>query len=75
MQENGLLELDLKGLEVEEIEVFLQEGSKGVPALGASCSTICYWLCCTPSCNQLPPDVQTQQQQPTVESSLEIPKD
>jgi len=73
MQDNGLLELDLKGLEVEEIEVFLQEGSKGVPALGASCSTICYWLCCTPSCNAQP--IEEAKQQPSVESSLEIPED
>ena len=74
MQDNGLLELDLKGLEIEEIEVFLQEGSKGAPALGASCSTICHYLCCIASCNQLPPDAK-QQQSSVVESSLEIPED
>jgi len=73
MQDNGVLELDLRDLEVEEIEVFLQEGSKGVPALGASCSTICSWLCCTPSCNQLPPVEQKQPQ--SIDSSLELPED
>jgi len=51
----GSLEIDLSGLEIGEIETFLQEGSKGMPELGASCSTICgqaaiRW-CCTPSCN------------------------
>ena len=71
MQDNSFLELDLKGLEIEEIEVFLQEGSKGVPTLGASCSTICHYLCCQPSCNQLPP----VEQPAAVENSLEIPED
>jgi len=47
----GSLEIDLSGLEVGEIETFLQDGSKGVPELAASCSTICYYFCCQPSCN------------------------
>ncbi len=47
------LNLDLSGLEVGEIETFLQDGSKGLPELAASCSIICSLvaLCCTPSCN------------------------
>jgi hypothetical protein len=47
----SLLEIDLSGLEIGEIETFLQEGSKGVPELAASCSTICNYFCCQASCN------------------------
>ncbi len=46
------LEVDLSGLEIGEIETFLQEGSKGLPEMAASCSTVCNWLCCQASCNQ-----------------------
>ena len=48
--EKETLHIDLDAVEIEEIEVFLQEGSRGTPEFAASCSTICYWLCCTPSC-------------------------
>jgi len=47
-QANLRLELDM--VEIDDIEVFLQEGSKGMGEFAASCSTICSWLCCTPSC-------------------------
>jgi hypothetical protein len=30
------LELDLTGLEIEEVEVFMQEGSRGTPEFAAS---------------------------------------
>jgi len=45
------LEIDLSGLEIGEIETFLQDGSKGVPELAASCSGICHYFCCVASCN------------------------
>jgi len=55
---NLIIELDT--LEIEDIEVFLQEGSRGVPDFAASCSTICHYLCCAPSCScataELPPE-------------------
>jgi len=44
------LEIDLSGLEIGEIETFLQDGSKGVPEFAASCSGLCRW-CCVASCN------------------------
>jgi hypothetical protein len=33
------MKLDLTGLEVEEIELFLEEGSRGLADFGASCGT------------------------------------
>jgi len=49
---NLLIELDT--IEIEDIEVFLQEGSRGMPEFAASCSTICgnasLYFCCIPSC-------------------------
>ncbi|HEX8432164.1 MAG TPA: hypothetical protein VF625_12830 [Longimicrobium sp.] len=36
-----LLDLDLDGLDLEEIEVFVQEGSRGMPEFSASCGTTC----------------------------------
>ena len=42
--------IDLDDIEIGEIEVFLQEGSRGAPEFAASCSSICSWLCCLPSC-------------------------
>jgi len=45
------IQIDLGNLEIEDIQVFLQEGSRGMGEFAASCSTICGWLCCTPSCN------------------------
>jgi hypothetical protein len=50
-KEVSLLEIDLSDLEIGEIETFLQDGSKGVPDLAASCSTICNYFCCQASCN------------------------
>ena len=35
------LKLDLSGLELEDIEVFLQEGSRGMPDFAASTGTNC----------------------------------
>ena len=75
MQDSSFLKLDLDGLEIEEIEVFLQEGSKGVPALGASCSTICYYFCCTPSCGGACVAAAVADPTPAVENSLEVPED
>ena len=51
MSDNATLKIDLDVVEIEEIEVFLQEGSRGAPEFAASCSTICHYLCCQPSCN------------------------
>ncbi|HEX8432165.1 MAG TPA: hypothetical protein VF625_12835 [Longimicrobium sp.] len=36
-----LLDLDLDGLDLEEIEVFVQEGSRGMPEFSASCGGTC----------------------------------
>ena len=33
------LKLDLTGLEVEEVELFMEEGSRGLADFGASCGT------------------------------------
>ena len=49
--ERDHLHIDLDQIEIEDIEVFLQEGSRGTPEFAASCNAICHWLCCTPSCN------------------------
>lgn len=35
------LQIDLTGLEIEDIEVFLQEGSKGMPDFAASTGRNC----------------------------------
>jgi len=48
------VQIDLSGLEIEDIELFLQEGSRGIPEFAASCSTICHYWCCAASCNQIP---------------------
>lgn len=45
------IQIDLSDIEIEDVELFLQEGSRGIPEFAASCSTICYWACCIPSCN------------------------
>jgi len=37
-QKLSSLQIDLSGLQVEDIEVFFQEGSKGMPAFAASSS-------------------------------------
>jgi len=49
--EQRKLTIDLDAIDIEEIEVFLQEGSRGTSEFAASCSTICHYLCCAPSCN------------------------
>ncbi|HZM88633.1 MAG TPA: hypothetical protein VFF31_19065 [Blastocatellia bacterium] len=43
VQENraSVLEIDLDGLEVEEIEIFYQEGSLGMPEFAASTAKTC----------------------------------
>jgi len=45
------ISINLDNLELEDIEVFLQEGSRGIGEFAASCSTICCWYCCAASCN------------------------
>lgn len=45
------IHIDLSDVEIDDVELFLQEGSRGLPEFAASCSTICYWLCCAPSCD------------------------
>jgi hypothetical protein len=37
----SVLEIDLDGLDLEEVEVFSQEGSKGMPAFAASTVYLC----------------------------------
>lgn len=44
------IQIDLSGIEIEDVELFLQEGSRGMPEFAASCSGICHYLCCLPSC-------------------------
>ena len=49
------LHINLDTIDIDEIEVFLQEGSRGTSEFAASCSTICNWWCCTPSCGGCEP--------------------
>ncbi|HEY6390794.1 MAG TPA: hypothetical protein VIX89_05930 [Bryobacteraceae bacterium] len=67
--ENVGLRIDLDNIEIEEIEVFLQEGSRGMPEFAASCSTICNWWCCIPSCGCGAP---ADQQSPGFEEEPEM---
>jgi len=39
MRDNKPIEIDLSGINLEEIEVFLQDGSRGVPEFVASTSS------------------------------------
>jgi hypothetical protein len=48
------LKIDLSGLELDDIEVFLQEGSRGMPDFAASCGTNCC-VANACSCGQKPP--------------------
>lgn len=61
MTRQGSLTIDLDDIEIEEIEVFLQEGSRGSSEFAASCSTICHYLCCAPSCACGAPDVPSSE--------------
>ena len=45
------LEIDLTGIEVEDIDLFLQEGSRGLPPLAASSSTCDCGTCPNGSCS------------------------
>lgn len=55
--EKQTLQIDIDCVEIEEIEIFLQEGSRGIPEFAASCSGICHYLCCAPSCScYVPPE-------------------
>ena len=52
----SVLEIDLGGLEIEEVEVFAQEGSRAMPEFAASTgcnSWVCYFNIC--SCGAVPP--------------------
>jgi len=51
------LELDLTGLETENIEVLFQEASKGMPAFAASTGGSCT-VACACSCTCLPAPVE-----------------
>ena len=44
------LEIDLGGLEIEEVEVFAQEGSRAMPEFTASCGCRA-WLCGLAACS------------------------
>jgi len=57
MQPNSI-HIDLGDLEIEDIEVFLQEGSRGMAEFAASCHSICHYLCCAASCNACAPAPQ-----------------
>ena len=59
--EKESLHINLDTIDIEEIEVFLQEGSRGSTQFAASCSTICNWWCCTASCGcEVAPDQPAQ---------------
>jgi len=47
--ENDLLTIDLSDLAIEEIELFTQESSRGIPDFAASSSGTCD-DCCRQSC-------------------------
>ena len=40
-KEKGRVEIDLTGINVDEIAVFLQDGARGVPEMSASCACFC----------------------------------
>ena len=41
------LEIDLEGLNIEDIEIFFQEGSRGMPPFAASCNpSDCFHVNC-----------------------------
>jgi hypothetical protein len=42
------LTIDLSGIEIEDIEVFMQGGSRGIPDFAASSGKCCN--CCSTSC-------------------------
>jgi len=44
------LEIDLSGIEIEDIEVFFQEGSMGIPIFAASSAT-CGSCCAKDACS------------------------
>jgi hypothetical protein len=48
------LSIDLNGLELEDIEIFLQEGSRGLPDFAASSGTNCC-VAGACSCSTTPP--------------------
>jgi hypothetical protein len=52
--------LDLSGLEVEEIELFLEEGSRGLADFGASCGTNNCGTQNSGSCGPTPKTAETE---------------
>ena len=45
------LKIDLSGLEIEDFEIFNQEGSRGLPEFAASCDGwLCRWVLCSCGC-------------------------
>lgn len=64
-QRIGTLEVDLSGIALEEVEVFAQEGGRGMRDFAGSC---CYPPVppCDPSCTVPPPDFT----EPTVQVRL-----
>ncbi|HEU4389216.1 MAG TPA: hypothetical protein VFV34_15545 [Blastocatellia bacterium] len=47
----GSLKIDLSGLEIEDVEVFAREGSRGLPDFAASCDGwLCQWVLCSCGC-------------------------
>ena len=54
------LNLDLAGLEIEEIELFIEEGSRGIADFGASCGTNNCGTQNTGSCGPTPTPVPTE---------------
>ncbi len=41
------IEINLEGIEIKELSVFLQEGAKGIPEFAASCHCSCACSSCT----------------------------
>jgi hypothetical protein len=54
----NLLDIDLSDLAIEDVELFLEEGSRGLSDFGASCgTTTCGTNCGTNSCPQPTPQL------------------
>ena len=57
MTKISALEIDLNGLQIEDVEVFFQEAGKGMPAFAASSGTNCSAPCaCSCTCPVQPAD-------------------
>lgn len=53
-ENNELLDIDLSDLAIEDMDLFLEEGSRGLSDFGASCSPGDCGSCSTHSCGSTP---------------------